>query len=359
MERSNPLDNSPARFLPPGKGGANYLLIPAAERGAAEKRLEHIIRATPFSTAPPILIAVETLVEAWDRFQNPGDASANPDSAVNFESIANDHPVPSPRLLPLSPAIERIIASSVAGAHHILLLGPRGTGKTQALEWVTALQPPVSPQVFLEQTLLQELSAPHAEPGMMPVRRIGAQTRSASLLGHLGPNLLRPGEFSLAHGGVLLADELPEWSRDSREALREPLENGRVTLTRSRATLEFPARFTLAGTGNFCPCGGWPSEVPLPSLSADPRGDESGIPAPSPCTCPIRIKQTYLARLSGPILDRLDIVLKLPYLVPKSLPSHSISDRLINLRERVRRVRQRQCQRWGQPGGFFAARHLR
>src|SRR5690606_16401341 len=100
----------------------------------------------------------------------------------------------------------------------------------------------------------------------------------------------------------LIADEWPEWNRDTRESFREPLEQGKVTLTRTRGQFEFPARFVLAATGNFCPCGGWPADLPLPAQT-----DQK----PLKCKCPPHQKELYQNRLTGPLLDRIDIVTRI------------------------------------------------
>ena len=127
---------------------------------------------------------------------------------------------------------------------------------------------------------------------------VGARARAEALLGGVSADGVRPGEFSLAHGGVLLADEIAEWGRDAREAFREPLERGFVTLTRAQGRVELPARFILAAAANPCPCGGWPSEIRAPTH----------VSPATRCRCSARDVRGYLARLSGPILDRIDLV---------------------------------------------------
>jgi magnesium chelatase family protein len=162
--------------------------------------------------------------------------------------------------------------------------------------------------------------------------------RPAALIGRAETWGVRPGEFSLAHGGLLLADELPEWQRDSREALREPLERGFVTLTRARQSVELPARFTLAANGNLCACGGWPPELPSPL--------ESAAGKIAHCTCTPRSRALYLARLSGPVLDRLDLV-GISARQGERANQVDAPKRLSELRKQVERSRARAIAQWG------------
>jgi len=180
----------------------------------------------------------------------------------------------------------------------------------------------MSESIQLEHQLIRELhpqlsrSQGIEAPGSAtaPVRRVGLQTRPQALTGGFDGGSAQPGEFSMAHGGLLLADEFPEWNRDAREALREPLERGCSTIVRRRGSAELPARFTLAATGNLCPCGGWPAH-----WIADWKNQEStpaGANAPVPCRCNELSRMSYLDRLSGPVLDRVDAVYRTRALTP-------------------------------------------
>jgi magnesium chelatase family protein len=164
--------------------------------------------------------------------------------------------------------------------------------------------------------------------------------------------MIQPGEFSLAHGGLLLADELPEWPRDARECLREPMERGRVTLTRKQGSLELPSAFTLAANGNLCPCGGWPTEIAPPF-------DETSTKTLPLCTCKAGLRRNYLARLSGPILDRIDIV-QLVRGRPKTELRRNVSPtevraRFEALRFKVEDTHKRCIEKWGKPPGLLSA----
>jgi predicted ATPase with chaperone activity len=161
---------------------------------------------------------------------------------------------------------------------------------------------------------------------------------------------IRPGEFSLAHGGVLLADELPEWSRDSRESLREPLERGKVSLNRTQASADLPARFILAANGNLCPCGGWPR-----LLRAGYDGAQTKL---FPCICKDSEVSTYLRRLSGPVLDRIDIIQLVLPLRSKGMEEQNASDTFRLFKERTEIAQELGGRTWGMPPGLLGAAEI-
>jgi magnesium chelatase family protein len=342
------------------EGGSPFLFLPKAEWESGVERLELIKKCGLFPVqAAPTLIAVSNLREAWEKCNQLKAGTINQKqpkkelkktthnkrkfNPLNKESTDSDTP-----LLPLfNPALERILGTAAAGCHHLLLLGSKGSGKSQALESLTALQLQPAPAIHLEQILLSEINLFSRNPlsaraplAQKIVRRVGLQVRPSALMGSIHASSIRPGEFSLAHGGLLIADELPEWPRDSREALREPLERGVITLTRSRASIEMPAQFTLAGSGNFCPCGGWPPSVPLSyPLASDVK--------PMLCQCPPHVRKKYLSKLSGPLLDRVDIV----FLMGDIKEQISVCTEWDLLKKKVRSVRENLIKNWGQPPG--------
>jgi magnesium chelatase family protein len=228
--------------------------------------------------------------------------------------------------------------------------------------------------VRVRRALLEELSgAPaglHARSherllARSMVRRVSPQARPAALIGSVGASGVRPGEFSLAHGGLLLADEFPEWSRDSRELLREPLERGQVLLTRARGSIELPARFRLAANGNLCPCGGWPPHLPMPAIATDAASPGGSALAPpiTRCQCPSSAIQRYLSRLSGPVLDRLDLVALITAPGERQRAdgdggTDSIGARLARLREQVERSQERAIRAWGSVAGRLESAEL-
>ena len=198
-------------------------------------------------------------------------------------------------LLPLAAPTERLLKISLIGKHHVLLLGPKGIGKSESLHWFKALSPPSKPRQVWERLL-------HSESRNLPlsfnppIRQVHAQVKPAHLLGSYGLRGYQAGELALAHGGQFVADEFMEWPRDAKECLREPLQNKKMTLTRVRGSIEAPCDFQLIATGNLCPCGGLPSTFRLYDSSKRYR-----------CRCRMMEIEKYLQRLSGPILDRIDL----------------------------------------------------
>ncbi|MCR9243407.1 MAG: YifB family Mg chelatase-like AAA ATPase [bacterium] len=189
---------------------------------------------------------------------------------------------------------KRALAVAAAGGHNLLFVGPPGTGKSALVRRLPGILTPPSEAERLE--ILQVHAAAGLElPPQRPLRAPHHSSSMASLLGG-GPDL-RPGEVTLAHRGVLFLDEVPEFRRDALEALRQPLEDGRVTVGRAQRTVTMPARFRLVAAMNPCPCGyhGHPTR---------------------PCLCTPTTLQRYRRRLSGPLLDRLDLQVEVPALDP-------------------------------------------
>ncbi|MGK5083677.1 ATP-binding protein [Bdellovibrionota bacterium FG-1] len=333
------------------KARANALIVAQDEAPKTAERVAWITEAGLIPDAlPPLVFGASTLSEAWEILKDPTlfVPVAIPPCPKSLDRPSSAEP---PSLLPLSPLMERVIGTGAAGEHHLLLLGPRGVGKSHALEWLIALQPLADPKLRIQHALLRELSikTDPLKPAdfYVPIRRIGAQVRPSALTGGAGVGGIRPGEFSLAHGGLLIADEFLEWARDSREALREPLERGVLTLTRSMKSAELPAKFVLAANGNLCPCGGWPKEFPLPSSTSS-----AVLSAPAVCRCTATAKATYLSRVSGPILDRIDLV------VWVAQGEGGAASQLLPLRQRVAQARTLARDHWGKPAGQLSATEL-
>ncbi|MCW3101329.1 MAG: ATP-dependent protease, partial [Chthonomonadaceae bacterium] len=207
----------------------------------------------------------------------------------------NNAQVSTNELLPLASSTERILKISLIGKHHVLFLGPKGVGKSESLHWFKTLSPPAKPKQIWERILNSE-SREMPLAFSTPVRQVHAQVRPAHLLGSFGARGYQAGELALAHGGLFIADEFMEWPRDAKECLREPLQNRRLTLSRVKGSVEAPCDFQFIATGNLCPCGGLPS--PFRAHDSSKRYS---------CRCRAAEMQAYLHKLSGPILDRIDL----------------------------------------------------
>jgi magnesium chelatase family protein len=218
----------------------------------------------------------------------------------------------------------RALEICAAGGHNLLLLGPPGTGKTLLASRLPGILPPMNEDEALEAAAVASVAGLSLDPATWKKRRFRTPHHTASgvaLVG--GGSKPRPGEISLAHAGVLFLDELPEYSRHVLEVLREPLESGRVVISRAAVQAEFPADFQLVAAMNPCPCGY--------------EGDPSGR-----CGCTPDQIQRYRDRISGPLLDRIDLHVEVPRQSLKDLPP---GEATAEVRERVMAARDVQAAR--------------
>jgi magnesium chelatase family protein len=290
------------------ESGLNKMIVPTenANEAALVEGID-VYAASTLSEAVSIVRAEEL----FEPYINNNDGKTAPSYEVDFADVKGQE------------VAKRALEVAAAGGHNLIMIGPPGSGKTMLAKRVPTILPPMTREEALEVTRIFSISGLLSpDRALVTERSFRSPHHSASRAGLVGGGAVpRPGEVSLAHRGVLFLDEIPEFDRNALEVLRQPMEDGLVTISRATLSLTFPAQFMLIASMNPCPCG----------FATDPTKE---------CTCPQIAIRKYLMKISGPLMDRIDIHIEVPRLKFDELtryrpgePSEEIRKRVIKARE--------------------------
>ena len=315
-----------------GVRGALSMAIAAKERGMKAIMLPAENAQEAACVEGLRVLPVETLLDAVSHLR--GKKQSEPQAVRPYAQLLEERKTASDFAdVRGQKSAKRALEIAAAGGHNVLMIGPPGSGKTMMARCLPGILPDMTLDEALEVTRIHSAAGELAAgSGLMLERPFRAPHHTVSAVALVGSgSKARPGEISLAHQGVLFLDELPEYDRPALEAMRQPLEDGFVSVVRIAAQARYPARTMLIAAMNPCPCGNYGSKT-------------------QPCRCTQKEISRYLGRISGPLLDRIDMQLEVAAVPVKEITSSQTEESSAVIRARVQRARRRQQERYENEG---------